>query len=332
MFLDESILRVDLNEMPLRKPKTISRMVSAILPFLVLAGTSNVLRAQTGQIKFVRAFPGGEDEQAQLSEPQSLAVDLHGNVFVVDTGNNRILKFDRRGSVAAIVGGFGWQREEFDTPVDISIKSMLDVFIADFNNQRVERYDKDLNFLSSLVADDNEPETLRFGFPTGVDISKHGELFLCDSENNRIVKFNAFGKPVLSFGDFNWGPGQLNSPVRIEVTSDDRVYVSDKSAGDIVAFDYYGNFLARLGGKDLSQPEGLVAGRDMLFVADPGNERIVVLGPGGQLEFVWGSHGAAFGAFDNPMDVALDDEYVYVLDSGNGRVQVFGWPELKRDE
>ena len=97
-------------------------------------------------ISFVFSFPEDAIQDLLLVRPQALAIDPEGFVFVVDTGNNRIVKFDRRGRFVSAIGGFGWEREQFDRPLDISVKNGLDVFIADFNNERIERYDRKLNY------------------------------------------------------------------------------------------------------------------------------------------------------------------------------------------
>lgn len=279
-------------------------------------------------VKFLAYLPD-TNADFQLREPRALAVDASANVFVVDTGNNRVLKFNLNSEILASIGGFGWQPETFDRPLDISLKNMLDVFVADYNNQRIERYDRDLNYIASYAASESEPENLRFGFPSGVDISRHGELFICDNENNRILKLSAFGEPLLSFGDFNWGEGQLRNPSRIDVTANDRVYVSDRDANEIVVYDYYGNYAFRFGKDILKQPAGLLKDTQGLFVADSGNHRVVIFDHKHQFSFAWGSKGEKAGAFHSPMDVAVQDNRIFVLDSGNNRVQVFeiGTPE-----
>lgn len=277
----------------------------------------------TYNVKFVFAFPDYLIGKLALSQPQAFSIDADGNIFVVDTGNNRILKFGKDGDFLHTVGGFGWEQEEFDRPLDISVKSLLDVFIADYNNERIERYDKDLNFISSFYSDENELGTLQFGFPASVDISKHGELFICDNENDRVLKLNSFGDPVVSFGDFNWGEGQLELPVKIEVTVNDLVFVSDQGLNDVVIYDYYGNFVTRFGSKILNKPNGLVWSRKRLFVADSGNNRIAVFDKNYAPVFFWGAKGNKNGAFDNPVDVAVFRERIYVLDSNNNRIQVF---------
>lgn len=285
---------------------------------LVSAGDENEF-----SISYIFSFPEDAIQDLPLAQPQALTIDLEGFVFVVDTGNNRIVKFDRRGRFIAAIGGFGWEREQFDRPLDISVRNGLDVFIADFNNERIERYDRMLNYISSFSAEDVSGD-LQFGFPGSVDISKHGELFICDNENDSIVKLNAFGNPDLRFGDFNWGDGQLEYPIKIEVSKSDLVYVSDQGSNQIVIFDIYGNYVNRFGSAVLVKPNGLSLSADgKLYVADSGNNRTAVFDQDFQLVYFWGAKGDKIGAFNNPVDVALFEKQIYVLDSENARIQVF---------
>ncbi len=274
-------------------------------------------------VRFVHSFPQPDSINLPLSNPQALSIDVEGNVFVLDTGNNRIVKFDSAGTMVASVGGFGWEKEQFDQPLDVTAESTLDVFIADFNNERIERYDKDLNFISSFSSNENTAPNLQFAFPVGIDVSRHGEIFVSDSETNRVLKLNSFGNPVLSFGDFNSGEGQLQAVGKLDVTANDRVYVVDGGSRDVVVFDYYGNLLVRFGKHDLLEPQGLFQSEEYLYVADSGKNRVAVFDKDFRLAFAWGAQGDQFGAFESPNDVAGFDNRVFVLDSGNNRVQVF---------
>jgi len=275
-------------------------------------------------VKFLFSFPEGKISGLGLSQPEALSIDLKGIIYVVDTGNNRIIQFDHHGKYIYTIGGFGWETEQFDRPLDVSVKTGLDVFIADYNNERIERYDKNLNYISSFTSDQSLSPSLQFGFPASVEISKHGELFICDNENDRILKLNFSGEPLLSFGDFNWGEGQLELPTKLEVTSNDLVYVSDQGANDIVVYDYYGNYVKRFGSKILNKPNGLAWSNDgKLFVADSGNHRLAVFDGEHNFIFSWGDYGDKNGAFENPVDVAIFDKRIYVLDSDRNQIQVF---------
>jgi len=262
---------------------------------------------------------------AKLSQPLGMDIDPDGNIYIADTGNNRILKCTPRGELLREAGGFGFGREQFDRPVDVWAGNGLDVFVVDYNNQRLERYDKDLNYIASYYSDELQDESLQFGYPTAVGFSPNGEIFLADHEFNRVLRIDSFGKPKASFGDFNWGEGRLSRPAKILLTSRREIFVSDSTAEAIVEFDYYGNFVRRFGEGVLRDPAGLAEQRasDFLFVADQGNHRIVCFSAEGEKIFTFGMRGRAPEQFLSPADVAVSGNRIFVLDTGNIRVQIF---------
>jgi len=264
-------------------------------------------------------------DSVQLNGAKGLSVDLSGDIYVADTGNNRILKISPSGEIINVVGGFGWDAEQFYTPLDICTGSALDVFVADYNNNRIQRYDKDLNYISSLNSDENWDESYRFGYPKSIDVSIHGELFILDRENVRILKLNSFGEPELSFGDYSEGKGQLLDPVQLTISPQDVIYVSDRQANKILVFDYFGNYISEIGGSILKEPQGIsFSDRKLLFVADTGNKRIAVFNPAGELIYQWSQISPSEGTFQNPVDVVSFEKKVFVLD--DDRIFVF---ELK---
>lgn len=302
-----------------------SRVLISVLLLVVVAAEVGAQAIPASlRLRILFAFGGEGDKPGQLRNPQGIALDPEGNIYVADTGNNRIQKFDRHGRLLRQIGGFGWGREQFDRPVDICASSGLDVFVADYNNERIERYDVHLNYISSYRSDVSVEERLRFGLPLGVAISRHGELFVVDGDNRRLLKVNSFGLPELSFGDFRWAQGQLERPAQVAVSTNDLVYVVDLGAESVVVFDYYGNFIRKVGGGALRAPSGVAVDKQgRVWIADTGNDRIVVLSAEGRFLGAWGGGGEMLGAFRRPTDVAVGGGRVCVLDAGNCRVQVF---------
>lgn len=264
---------------------------------------------------FLFSFGAEKIDKAMLSQPQAISVDVNGNLYIADTGNHRILKFDSETNFIKSIGGFGWNSQQFDAPVDICARSILDIFIADYNNQRIERYDKDLNYISSMYSGESYPENLQFGYPRSVFISIHGELMIIDSENNRLLKINSFGEPIVSFGDFSAGKGKLDEPVQVEISRNDVIYVSDKARGRIVVFDYFGNYLFEIGSGILQQPVGVCYDqRDQLWITDCGQNEILAFNQQGALLLRWSTIDTPENKFKNPIDIVTFMEKVFVLD------------------
>jgi DNA-binding beta-propeller fold protein YncE len=219
----------------------------------------------------------------------------------------------------------------------------LDVFVVDYNNQRLERYDKDLNYISSYYSDELQDESLQFGYPAAVGLSANGEIFLAEHEFNRVLRIDSFGKPKASFGDFNWGEGRLARPAKILITAKREIFVSDSTADAIIEFDNYGNFVRRLGEEIVRDPAGMAewprqgargkgqeargkgqrANEPFLLVADRGNDRVIFFSREGEVPLAWGTRGQAPEQFRSPIDVATYGNRIFVLDTDNNRVQVF---------
>ncbi len=188
-------------------------------------------------------------------------VDVSGNVFVLDGHNATITLYDRSMRKVATAGGPGWENGRFDQPEGLWARNGLDVLVADYGNHRIQRFDRTLSFVSSLSTRDAENPLDRFGYPSDVALSRLGELFLCDTENSRIVKVNATNQVETAFGGFGGGEGRLQHPLQVEIGANDWVYVLDPP--HIVVYDSFGNFLTTL-------PDGLMLHPTVVFADNKG--------------------------------------------------------------
>ena len=115
----------------------------------------------------------------------------------------------------------------------------LSVYVSDKNNHRIQKFDKDLNFISLLYTRESDNPAERFGYPLSAVTSNQGDLFILDSENKRILKFDLFGHFVLNFGGFDSGNYALVNPEKMVVSPSNTLFVLDGKK--IVVFDQYGN-------------------------------------------------------------------------------------------
>jgi DNA-binding beta-propeller fold protein YncE len=139
---------------------------------------------------FVTSWVFGGDDG--LNNPQGIAVFKENDktfVFVTDTGNNRVVKFEylNNGSdglqfrQAAGSGGDG--NDRFDQPVGIAADECGNIWVADRLNNRIQQLDKNLAFKSRFTSG--------FNRPTGVALSPNGNsLYVVDSLNDQVQKFN----------------------------------------------------------------------------------------------------------------------------------------------
>jgi DNA-binding beta-propeller fold protein YncE len=193
-------------------------------------------------------------------------VDIYGNIYLLNADNNTLTLISKEGEVLARIGSSGWQNNQFDRPDGLWARNGIDVFVADYGNHRVQRFDRKLNFVSSLYTRENDDPDQRFGYPTDIAFSALGDLFVCDGENSRVLKVNRFTQVERIFGGFDAGEGRLQKPTHVEIGPHDRVYVVDKER--VVEFDYFGNFLNELGSGILKHPTTIFADKSCVVVSD----------------------------------------------------------------
>ena len=85
----------------------------------------------------------------------SFYVTSAGFIYVTDISSDEIIKIDTLGNKLKDAGGYGWTESTFDYPSDV-FATPLNVYVSDKNNHRIERFDKNLNYISQLFTRNNE--------------------------------------------------------------------------------------------------------------------------------------------------------------------------------
>ena len=186
--------------------------------------------------KFVTSFGG-------FNNAQSFNVSAAGFIYVTDTGTDAVYKYDTLWNYIEEDGGYGWDNNSFDDPFFV-YATPLNIFVADKNNHRIVQYDKDLNFISLLSTRDGNDNDKAFGYPLSCAASPQGDLYILDSENIRILKFDLFGNFIQNFGGYDAGSYALAAPKKLAVSPINYIYVLDKDR--IVVFDQYGTGAAEI--------------------------------------------------------------------------------------
>ena len=172
----------------------------------------------------------------------SFSINPAGYFYVSDIGSNEIIKLDTLGNVIKAIGGYGWTESSFDTPSDV-FANTLNVYVSDKNNNRIQYFDKDLNFLSQFTTEDSNDETKTFRYPISSAVSTQGDLFILDSDNNRILKYNSRGEFQVTIGGYDAGSYSLMTPIQFTITSL-KLLVLDSQF--LVLFDLFGNGIKKI--------------------------------------------------------------------------------------
>lgn len=201
---------------------------------LILTIATSSLLAQS--FNFIKEF-------GNFKESSAISVTQGYNIYVSDTDKNEIYKFDNSGRQISSIGGYGWDIEAFDEPIDI-FATPLNIYVADKNNNRIQIFDRELNFLSLFKTHENEAQEFSFSYPTCVAISTNGDLLILDSDNSRILKYDLNGNYLQQIGNYDAGSYKLNDPVKFSISRDGRIFVLD--GNEIFVFDQFGTGISKI--------------------------------------------------------------------------------------
>jgi len=149
-------------------------------------------------IDVVREFgrPGSGDRQFYYPQDVDAALvgDLStglGNVFVADTGNNRVERLDEDGTFVYQFGKFGADHGQFNTPVGIAVDFNNRLYVSERDNDRVQLFDIRGNYMRDVAT--AEVSYRKLLDPAGMDVDLWGNLYVADSGNDRILKYDDAG-------------------------------------------------------------------------------------------------------------------------------------------
>jgi len=300
------------------------------------------------QMYFYVASIGSADRSGsapgQLRWPGGVAVNTN-YIYVADSDNHRVSIYHRTDRVYAATLGTGWGTgpTEFKNPRDVAVDEAGNIYVADWNNCRVQQFDSELTYVRTYGTTGVPYVTDGYHYyhPFGVAIGPDGSLHILEERSShRLVKLDAegvfqwsIGEPGIEGGWDTDDDTHFSWPGDVAVDGAGRVYVADSNNDRIQIYDAGGNYLSTLGAwgvgnTQFKHPLGLFSGADgSLYVADRDNQRVQIFNSARQYVATLGVTGAA-GAdnahFNQPTDVAVDSRgMIYVADHDNRRVQVF---------
>jgi len=242
-----------------------------------------------------------------LSGPMGVAVDIAGNVYISDTGNNRILKVNPNTNVATLLGNNLWisgaaagvqsstapgsavtattapPQYQFKAPQGLAVDLFNNVYVADTGNGVVVEIPSNiaLGGATPLLQYPNAPTFIN---PVAVATDSTGNIYVADTKNatGQIVKLPPGGGDLVTLPTSQF-PGvagsSLLSPNGVAVDGAGNVYVSDSSANTVMEFPSGSGAHAvpfALNFPNLNTPAGLALDAyGNLYVADSGNKQIL---------------------------------------------------------
>jgi hypothetical protein len=313
----------------------------ADLSSLLLTGTTtgvSVGLSGTGNLASVSIDPGSASivSPALSSTPQQVAVDGGGNVFVADTGNNRILLFPAGGGASSVYAGgngSGYSGDngaaitaKLNAPKGVAVDPAGNVYIADTGNNVLRRVNRESLVITTMAGgatgvcplanDANgdgcpQSQSILSG-PTGVAADANGNVYISDTGHNtiRIASANGYiynfaGGAVCSAAIDTYGDGcpatqaAFSSPAGLAVDTAGNLFIADS-------------------GNNLVRKIAYVSGG---ITAAAGNGQSGFGGDGGL---------ATLAQLNGPLGVAVDAASdIFIADTGNQGLRIVnpasGW-------
>ena len=199
-------------------------------------------------------------EPGQLHGPSGITLDADENLWIVNSQNHRVQKFTRKGEYLSGWGNFGTDPDQLNFPWGIAIDPVNhSILIADWRNNLVKRFNTDGELLQVIgKSGRGVGEMTR---PSSVAVDQHGDIYIVDRGNNRILIYNHRGM----FMESLIGDGTMTDKgVRKLLTNPDALRLRD----NVVNFDQEKRF---------ANPTSVkVDSEGRVFVVDTGRWRMQV--------------------------------------------------------
>ena len=162
--------------------------------------------------------------------PRGLAIAANGALFVADTGNFQIARFNPDGAFSGIIA-----KGEVQEPVGITVGPDGLVYICDVGGRRVVSYTAQGSFVRQwpILGWSATMETITAVQPY-IAVDKQGNVYVTDSTSHTIHRFDPSGQRVSQGGGFGPGNGLLNTPRGIAVDSEGNLYIADSRNNRVV--------------------------------------------------------------------------------------------------
>lgn len=254
-----------------------------------------------------------------------LTTDADGNLYVPDTGNHRILKFDSSSRFLMQFGSLGTDPGQFYAPSAVVLDSSGEIYVVDTGNHRIQVFDKSGRYLRGFGSFGHGDG--QFRYPTDLALGPCGNLYVADARNRRIQVFDPSGKYISQWAlTVNASSAVSRETTSIEMDGHGHVYVATFADVSLREYDLSGKLMREH--TPASDPQVFascvaLAPNGDLYVG--GDTQVSRLGSADlAVKDQWGSR-ARYGQFLQPESVATDQAgNLYALDNYTGRIQKFG--------
>ncbi len=254
-----------------------------------------------------------------------VAVNSQGHILVFNRGKHVLMEFDSDGKyVRSLADGV------FTHPHGLRVDAEDNIWATDGAAHIVVKMDPDGRVLMVLGVKGRAQDWHEFGHlrcfnePNDIAFGAAGEIFVTQGHGkgeSRVLKFDAEGNFLTTWGGEGAGPGEFNVPHSIVIDDAGLLHIADRSNQRIQVFDGEGKYIRET--RHPGTPCGLCMSTDQhIFMAHGHTGRIMKLDLQGTVLGATGGQGKAPNRYGEAHFLALDrKDGIYVADTLNWRVQ-----------
>lgn len=173
-----------------------------------------------------QTFKDTDGNVIELSKPQDLYISSQGNIFIVDSGNHRIVKTDKTGKVLNIFGS--GDEKGFNNPQGIFVDKNENMYIADTDNERIVHLDYMGNFVEALGRPEGLPGDDTTYNPAKIAISSTGIIYVVKGQN--ILSIDANNKFKGYIGQSEIGFDLTEALIRVFASEEQKATLVQRTA------------------------------------------------------------------------------------------------------
>ena len=224
---------------------------------------TNFKSTETAYLHFIREFGSQGFQEGELSTYITLTVDDEDNVYVADSYNHNIQKFDSQGNLLFTFSRHRSQRDNFYRPSAITCRGST-LYVADLYYHELRQFDLDGHPISWFLFKNEKIET-----PIDITVNEKQDIFLLDG--TLVRKFTVKGELEKEFGE-----GRLSYPKAIILTQGGDIAIADKGKNPIKLFLNTGQFVSQFGGDIVQEPVGIAEDREgKILVIDRAKSNVI---------------------------------------------------------